>query len=373
MQSYLEQSVPAGARPMEIELIRSMVRGTATKQQKAQFEKMAEAETPESKAFIVKRASQWLQTDPYHHATRKLFGDFWYEGELCILFADTNVGKSILAVQIADSLSRGGQINGFENELPPGPVLYFDFELNAAQFTRRYCNANNNVYRFHSNLFRVELDPDAPGSHKFKNYADYINNALENLLIETGAQAVIIDNLSCLRSGTEAATTAISLMRGLQAIKNRYQLSILALAHTPKRNPARAITRNDLQGSKMLMNFADSAFAIGESHTQPGLRYLKQIKQRSGGEIYGPANVCLFRIEQPGNFLHIALAGVDAEAAHLLHPTDQQRRQTEEFVLQRHAANQSVRKISMQTGLSRSAIHRIIKRLGASETEESTG
>jgi hypothetical protein len=33
-----------------------------------------------------------------------LFDEFWFEGEVCILFADTNVGKSILAVQIGDSI-----------------------------------------------------------------------------------------------------------------------------------------------------------------------------------------------------------------------------------------------------------------------------
>ena len=45
-----------------------------------------------------------------------LFDKLWYEGEICILFADTNVGKSILAVQIGDSISRGKAIRGFEIE-----------------------------------------------------------------------------------------------------------------------------------------------------------------------------------------------------------------------------------------------------------------
>ena len=40
---------------------------------------------------------------------------FWYEGELSCLFADSNVGKSILAVQIADRIARTDN------------VLYLDF------------------------------------------------------------------------------------------------------------------------------------------------------------------------------------------------------------------------------------------------------
>ena len=37
---------------------------------------------------------------------RALWDSFWYEGELSCLFADSNVGKSILAVQIADRIAR---------------------------------------------------------------------------------------------------------------------------------------------------------------------------------------------------------------------------------------------------------------------------
>ena len=50
---------------------------------------------------------------------RALWDSFWYEGELSCLFADSNVGKSILAVQIADCIARTDN------------VLYLDFELSA--------------------------------------------------------------------------------------------------------------------------------------------------------------------------------------------------------------------------------------------------
>lgn len=47
---------------------------------------------------------------------RALWDSFWYEGELSCLFADSNVGKSILAVQIADRIARTDN------------VMYLDFE-----------------------------------------------------------------------------------------------------------------------------------------------------------------------------------------------------------------------------------------------------
>jgi hypothetical protein len=92
----------------------------------------------------------------------------------------------------------------------------------------------------------------------------------------------------------------------------------LVLAHTPKRrNPGRPICPDDLQGSKMLINFADSAFAIGSSQTDPKLRYLKQVKQRNTQQCYGEDNVCLCRIKKQGSFLRVAFEGHSPEAPHL--------------------------------------------------------
>lgn len=53
-------------------------------------------------------------------------------------------------------------------------------------------------------------------------------------------------------------------MKQLKTLKNKYDLSLLILAHTPKRDLSKQLTRNDLQGSKMLINFCDSCFAIAK-------------------------------------------------------------------------------------------------------------
>ncbi|RWY51601.1 hypothetical protein [Mucilaginibacter gilvus] len=60
---------------------------------------------------------------------------------------------------------------------------------------------------------------------------------------------------------------------------------------------------NDLQGSKMLINFCDSAFAIGESQSSPHERYFKQIKQHNAQQTYGEENICVCRIEKDINDL----------------------------------------------------------------------
>src|ERR1035437_2282196 len=96
-------------------------------------------EAKESKGlFTVKTASRWIEQAKTRPVPQMLFDVLWFEGELCILFADTNLGKSILAVQIGNSISRGQQIHGFKLETPKQPILYFDFELSDKQFENRY-------------------------------------------------------------------------------------------------------------------------------------------------------------------------------------------------------------------------------------------
>lgn len=266
--------------------------------------------------FTVKTANLWIEQARTRPIPKMLFGEFWFESELCILFADTNLGKSILAVQIGDSISKSEQIRGFKLEAEKQAILYFDFELGEKQFQNRYSIDFENDYQWDSNFLRVEINPDAeiPEKHSFE---DYLNHSLERSITETGARVLIIDNLTYLKNETEKAKDALPLMKHLKALKSKYGLSILVLAHTPKRDLSKPITRNDLQGSKMLINFCDSSFAIGESQTDKSLRYLKQIKQRNTEHIYDTENVCVCQIDKPHNFLLFEFVDFGTEREHL--------------------------------------------------------
>ena len=79
--------------------------------------------------FTLMQANGWMDQAKTRPIPQMLFGEFWFEGELCILFADTNLGKSILAVQIGNSISKGEPIHGFRLEASQQKILYFDFEF----------------------------------------------------------------------------------------------------------------------------------------------------------------------------------------------------------------------------------------------------
>jgi len=265
--------------------------------------------------LLTKTANDVLREAAQMPVPKMLFGEFWHEGELSILFADTNVGKSILAVQIADSISKGEAIPGFELQSKKQQVLYLDFELSAKQFEKRYSNNYEDHYQFDNQLYRIEFNPDCLLDG---NLEDVLFTEVEANILTFGAKVIIVDNLTYLKTqATDTAKEALPLMRKLKELKMKYDLSMLVLAHTPKRNPANPINKNDLAGSKHLANFADSIFAIGESQSDHMLRYLKQIKARATEIVFHEGNVALCTISKPASFLKFDFLQFDNERSHL--------------------------------------------------------
>lgn len=316
--------------------------------------------------FTMKNGNRWIEQAKKRPIPNMLFSELWYESELCILFADANLGKSILAVQIANSISSGEPIQGLKLEADKQKVIYMDFELTEKQFEGRYSIKNDNlkIYENHfiwdDNFFRVEINPDIsiPDNLSFEQY---LNSSLEEIIIASTAKILIIDNLTYLKSETERAKDALPLMKHLKALKSKFNLSILALAHTPKRELSKPITRNDLQGSKMLMNFCDSCFAIGESTKDKSMRYLKQIKQRNTEQVYDADNVLVCQINKPFNFLLFEFVGFGKEGEHLREQTEKDNELLIQKVTEHHKQGKSLREIGKILNISHMKVDRILK------------
>ena len=334
--------------------------------------------------FILRTANEWMKLAKLQPIPRRLFGDLWFEGEICILFADTNVGKSILAVQIADRISRGvvsSQSSVASEERIPlttdkpqliteceaQKVVYFDFELSSQQFASRVSEeaegsgSYRNYYEFHPNFFRAEFNPDFADVDISSSFNEFLNDEIEKAIVSSGAKVVIVDNLTWLSDDTEASVNALRLMKFLKRIKSKLGLSILALAHTPKRDEWMPICRNDLQGSKMLINFCDSSFAIGESKRVQGLRYIKQIKARNVEISFDADNVLLAKIVKPGNFLHFEFLNTAFESDHIRFQRDWMRQELLPEVIRLKALGFSTREIGAELSISAMSVSRYLK------------
>lgn len=273
----------------------------------------------------IQSANHWLTEAAKTPIAKMLFGVLWYVGELCFLFADMNAGKSISAMQVASGIADGKDVGKMRVETTAQKVLYVDTELSGKQFETRYSvrngDYNTDHYCFPENLHRAEIrcGPDFQGWGKFE---DHLLNCIEQAVVQEGYKVVIIDNLSYLGTETDKAHEALSLMKRLKAAKEKHGLSMLVLGHTKKRYLGLPLTENDLAGSKVLMNLADSAFAIGKSTQGSSRRYIKQMKERNVGKVYGEDSVLSCNLVKTGNFTHFEFLNKEPERRHLVSPLD---------------------------------------------------
>jgi len=319
--------------------------------------------------FKAQSANEWLEEASQRPIPKMLFSEFWHEGEICILFAGSNLGKSLLAVQVANSISKGFPIPGFKLETSKQPVLYFDFELSDKQFENRYSEDYTCHYHFDQNLIRVEINPDSELPEKI-TFEDYLTHSIEQLIVTKGIKILIIDNLTYLRTETEKAKDALPLMKMLKSLKTKYGLSLLILAHTPKRDLSKSLSKNDLQGSSMLMNFCDSSFAIGESNTDSKLRYLKQIKARNTEIMYDSENVCVCQISKTNSFLQFDFIGFAAEASHLRQMSEKDKSTVDKLILDMASKGKSLREIGKELSISHTTVSRKLEKYGKASDGE---
>lgn len=310
------------------------------------IEALTEAEPLKVGMFTIKSFNKTLADAAKDKEPVKLYDEFWYEGETCCLYADSNVGKSILAVQIA---------RGIANDRK---VLYFDFELNEFHFKRRYSDdETKEPYKFPPNLYRVSLNY-MMDAYNVEELPDQIMYNIEKSVKETGASVIIIDNLTWIAYNSRSAKMASELMKRLTALKVQYSLSMLILAHTPKRNMSKPITQNDLAGTRMLMNFLDSAFAIGCSAKDPAIRYLKQIKVRYAEMHYGEDNVWLCVIEKIRSFLMFRRIGYGMESEHLKKRKNEDKQAIIAKIKAMRSAGATLREIADELGMTIATVDR---------------
>jgi hypothetical protein len=299
-------------------------------------------------AFTVQSGNSWLTDAQQAQSPKPLINHLWFLHELCIFFADTGLGKTIYATQEATRICQEEK----------QPVLVIDFELTPKQFELRYSVNGTQHYPFPPNFYRAEVNPDTADfeAYGYQSFEDYLYASIQQAIVSTGASIVIIDNITWLNDETEKAKYALSLMKHLKALKNMYNLSLLVLAHTPKRDLSKPITRNCLAGSKMLINFCDSAFAMGESVKGTGMRYIKQIKARNEQIVYDGDNVAVYEIQKPHNFLRMVHVGLSTEREHLRHRGDK-KEELAEPAKQMHAEGKTMREIATALGVSTSTVH----------------
>lgn len=286
----------------------------------------------------------------------KIFGKFWFMGDICVLFSDSNIGKSTLANDIVFGiLQKGWDFFGENSESctvkEPLNVIYYDFETSDKQYMVKYRNMPD------VNFSRITMDYfDA----NFSFDAEDVAGNIKTMIRDDSHNIIVVDNLSAIEGMAAGGFKRIRefVYKLKRIITLNGNTSILLLGHTVKRNQTKPITQNDLLGSKAIINFCDSAFALGASVKGEDVRYIKHIKARQAMKYEEVAEIYLESTPYP----HFVFGEWTDEEEHLKKNAKKSKIDEELggeiMLLSNHG--KSIREIANITGTSKSTVHRYI-------------
>lgn len=308
----------------------------------------AEKNIAHNEVLIIRTINECMTEASQLPKLKKLFGNMFHTGEVAVLAGDTGLGKSLLAVQIANAITKG-ELSILDQTIDTtDKVLYFDIELSDRQFFQRYEN-----YIFDQKLYRVTFNPNCLEEEILTPFE------IEKAVSITNANIIILDNITALAlKPTKDGDVAMAIMRTLKKLAGQGK-SILVLAHTPKLIEGIALNNDKIMGSKYLSIFADSVFFLGRSFQDKTLRYIKHTKARNDEILH---DVIVARIINKDYFLGFEFVDYDDEYNHLyLNSPIKNKEADVQMVLRLYQEKLSYRDIAKQTGLSKSKIGRIIK------------
>lgn len=291
----------------------------------------------------IKSANDWINESLNTPDPKMYFHNLIVQYENTVIFASSNVGKSILAIQIAEDIAR------YEK------ILYVDLELSSKQFQMRYSDiTTGTIHVFPLNFKRAEIDPALiVGADLEEEILDSIEEAAKQ-----GTKFFVIDNITFICNDSEKGSTAGSFMMKLIRLKKKYFLTTIVIAHTPKRRGWEPITQNDLAGSAKLINFFDAGIALARSAKDSNLRYLKQVKVRTGEYQYDADNVIIFDVTKTDGFLKFEIQGYAKEDDHLKNRDSSEDYDEIITILKLQRDGKTVREIAEMMDMAKSTVQR---------------
>lgn len=156
----------------------------------------------------------------------------------------------------------------------------------------------------------------------------------------------ILDSITVAATGSVTARVAKELMKRLKLICGRYNVTVITLMHTRKRDKSKPIEMQDLAGSAKLTDLADNVLAIAKCNATEV--YVKVLKSRSNAI---PDKVRHFEIRSDG-YLHLEFIRECEEEDLLAQGKSKLTPEVEQEILTLRGKGYSVRKIADHMKLS---------------------
>lgn len=204
-----------------------------------------------------------------------------------MLFGHHGVGKSLLAVRLAEALARGRPIPGLAMPTTRRNVLYVDLVLSDDQFAWRYSREGrkgHQLYRFSANLYRDHPDDG-------EDLIEWLRGVVEREKVKV----VVIDDLSMVSRTDGGTRETLKLVRELRRMSRRMGISVLVLADSQPFVHLCEDDERELRRRRILCAYADSVFALSALRGSP-LYHLVQTRSQAGEIAWPRTSPAHFRL-----------------------------------------------------------------------------
>ena len=303
------------------------------------FNELLNTEPVNGGGFVVEPMNKCIDEAHKLPPLVSLYSDIVLEGDLCIIFGQSGIGKTIFAMQIARSIAEHDK-----------RVLYVDCEMTPRQLGNRYKTAN-----FPPTFLRAEMDREHP--------AEDVLKGIEEVAAANHVDVVFIDNITALGQSLDRSADAGTLMASLNTLKKKYSWTLVVLNHVPKMFSGNVpLSLSAMQGSAKINQLIDDAIGIAQSSIDPNLVYAKQCKWRNGELTMGADHVAIYerRKDEYGN-LGFTERGFSTEREHLSIESGNDREELKARVRELSGKGITQMAIAEQLGISQSKVSRLLK------------
>ncbi|MCQ2198430.1 MAG: AAA family ATPase [Paludibacteraceae bacterium] len=240
--------------------------------------------------------------------SKPLLGPLMHQGDVVGLVAESNVGKTIFAMQLAEFWTSGKfAIEGLRNEAGAQKVCFMSAEMSDTQMKRRYSSEKGGVYRFSDSL--IYVDKNMENEEKMK--------AMVKMVVKKARpDIIIIDSLCQVADSDMTKMTQVKpLIKYFKEIAKENSVTFLIILHTKKRSAVDRkkdkMDKYSLYGSSAITNMFDSLWALDQGLREP-VKILTQVKSRDGDLVFNNDNAMIMSIvkDEPDNFLRFELESV---------------------------------------------------------------
>ncbi len=200
-----------------------------------------------------------------------IIDDLFFEKDIMGLAGGTNVGKSVMSLQLSTCLALGVPFLGFR--IPkPRKVMHVQFELKDESFKQLIeRTAMHFVDKYPVEAERFEQNLSILSSGQDNVFTDKWEEMDANLTFDP-CEVLVVDNLyTSTNKNVSKNDDVMDLLRTMVNLKNKHKVAILIVSHHKKIGEASPLDVSMMLGGSAYTNHLDGIVQLASSQRLPGL------------------------------------------------------------------------------------------------------